>query len=403
MATSSSSDKDIIKGLCDKTIRFYELDGMEEGRAAKLRLAALSRMLGRSFEHIGHHSLTGTGKNIENMIGACQVPLGIAGPLTVKGGKAKGEFFIPLATTEGALVASVNRGCSCINASGGASAVILKKGQTRSLMFKVPLEHMQGTYRWVDANFQAMKKSAEGTSRFLELIRIEKHSVGDTMWLRLVCDTKDAMGMNMISLAGEAVGELVEKNTEASFISTSGNMCTDKKASAINLIEGRGRTVTAWCTIPEATVKKYLKASAESIADVSYRKNILGSAAAGSYGFNAHFANVIAAFYLATGQDLGHVVEGSMGFTEMATEGKGLKASVTLPCVQVGTVGGGTGLGTQKECLDILGVSGSASNPGENADKLSEIVACAVLAGEISLTAALATGQLVKAHMKHNR
>jgi hydroxymethylglutaryl-CoA reductase (NADPH) len=208
----------------------------------------------------------------------------------------------------------------------------------------------------------------------------------------------------MISLAAETIGSYIEKNIEGiEFISTSGNLCVDKKPSAINLIEGKGKSVVAEVNISREIVENYLKITSEKLIDLNYRKNILGSTLAGSYGFNAQFANVIAAMFIATGQDVAHVVEGANGFTTMEMEGDRLHVMVTLPSLQVGTVGGGTNLPTQKECLEILGCHGSGNPPGANASKLAEIIAVAVLAGEISLLGALAARHLVKSHMKLNR
>ena len=180
-------------------------------------------------------------------------------------------------------------------------------------------------------------------------------------------------------------------------------MCTDKKASTMNLINTRGKKVLASVDIPEDVIRNVLKTTSDMLVDMNYRKNLLGSAASGSLGFNAHFANIVAAIFIATGQDAAHVVDGSLGFTTAEKTPEGVNFTVTLPDIQVGTVGGGTGLKTQKECLSILGVSGAGSPPGTNSKKLAEIVAATVLAGEISLLGALCTKDLAKAHRELNR
>ncbi|MBD3204687.1 hydroxymethylglutaryl-CoA reductase (NADPH) [Candidatus Woesearchaeota archaeon] len=406
---SDSQDKKIIEELITKKIKFYKLESIinDEKRANELRLKAIEKILNKKFSHIRNYSMSpqNTRPNIENMIGAVQVPLGIAGPLKLSGKFAKGNFFLPLATTEGALTASINRGCSVIKRSDGANVRIIKSGQTRSILFKFSdIGLIPEFIKWLKDNFSQIKQVAERKSNFLELQKIDKFIVGDTLWLKITADSKDAMGMNMITLAARSIGDYIEKNYEGiRFISSSGNLCMDKKPSAVNLYEGRGKMLVADVYIDKDTVKKYLKVSSKKIIEVNYRKNILGSALAGSYGFNANFANIIAAIFLATGQDLGHVVEGSHGFTTMEIIDKKLHVMVTLSSLQLGTVGGGTNLETQKECLEMLGVHGSGKVPGENASKFAEIVAGTVLAGEISLVGALAAKHLIRAHLEHNR
>ncbi|MBN2423300.1 hydroxymethylglutaryl-CoA reductase (NADPH) [Candidatus Woesearchaeota archaeon] len=410
MAVNSSlSDEEIIDKLINKEIKFYRLDELlgDEKKATLLRLKAVEKISKKKFIHINKFTISpkNARPNIENMIGSIQVPLGIAGPVQVCGEYAKGDFFLPIATTEGALTASVNRGCSVINNSEGASVCINKSGQTRSILFKFKnIEKIKTFFQWIDHNFSKLKKVSESKSNFLELISINKFVVGNSVWLRLTADTKDAMGMNMITLAAKTLGEYIESNfTGAEFVSTSGNICMDKKPSALNLAEGRGKSLLAEVFIPNSVVEKYLKTTPEKMVDVNYRKNLLGSALAGSYGFNANFANIAAAIFLATGQDLGHIVDGSHGFTTMELVDDKLHAIVTLSSLQLGTIGGGTNLETQKECLELLGVHGSGDPPGANASKFAEIVAAAVLAGEISLIGALAAKHLVKAHMELNR
>ncbi|MFQ6051292.1 MAG: hydroxymethylglutaryl-CoA reductase (NADPH) [Candidatus Hydrothermarchaeota archaeon] len=337
--------------------------------------------------------------NIEHMIGAIQVPLGIAGPVRINGDYAKGEFYLPLATTEGALVASVNRGCSIINASGGSYTKILEDKMTRAPVFQAKNIHEAIKFKeWIYRNFEKLKEEAESTTRHGELKDVRAWLVGRTVFLRFSFDTKDAMGMNMVTIATDKCVDFVEKNFPIKCISLSGNLCVDKKPSALNLILGRGKTIIAETFIPEETIKDGLNTSSNLLVEVNYRKNLIGSSLASSYGFNAHFANIIAAMFLATGQDIAQVVEGSHGFTLVEKEEKGVYFSVTLPALEVGTVGGGTRLETQRNSLKILGIKeGSA---GKNAKKLAEIIATGVLAGEISLIGALAAKELASSH-KH--
>ena len=332
------------------------------------------------------------------------MPLGIAGPLPVDGEAASGEYWLPMATTEGALLASVNRGMSAIRAGSGASARVTKQGMTRAPAFKVAdVAEAAETVEWVEAHFADLKAAAESTTNHGKLEEIEPHIVGNNVYLRCVFDTKDAMGMNMVTIATPKIADLVEANTPASLVATSGNLCTDKKPAAINLVQGRGRTVVADVTIPREVVKERLKTTPKAVAEVNERKNLVGSAKAGSLGFNAQAANVVAAVFIATGQDEAHVVEGSNTITTMdAREGEDgatdLYASVSLASLEVGTVGGGTKLPTQREALDVLGLRGGGDPAGSNADALAEVIAVGTLAGELSLLAALASSHLASAH-----
>jgi len=335
------------------------------------------------------------------MIGAVQVPVGIAGPLKVSGQYANGEFYVPLATTEGALVASVNRGCKAITEAGGACVRILNDEMTRAPVFAVSnIGEAQRVVEWVKkpANFAKLQKATEETTKHGKLIRIDPYVVADNVFLRCAFDTKDALGMNMVTIAADRLADVIVDELNIRLVALSGNMCVDKKPAAINLIEGRGKNVIAEISIPRNVVKRALKTTPESISDVHYRKNVLGSIKAGSLGFNAHAANVVAAIFIATGQDAAHVVEASTAITSLSTRGDELYASVSIPSLPVGTVGGGTTVKTQQECLSIMNVAGGGKPPGTHAKKLAEIACCAVLAGELSLLAALATHHLARAH-----
>ncbi|OGM21269.1 hydroxymethylglutaryl-CoA reductase (NADPH) [Candidatus Woesebacteria bacterium RIFCSPHIGHO2_01_FULL_38_9b] len=339
-------------------------------------------------------------KNCENLIGKTETPLGIAGPLRVNGDYAKGEFFIPLATTEGALVASVNRGCNAIKLSDGAFVYIEQSGMTRAPLFHTAgLKESRKFVSFIKSHFKEISKRVHQTDIHLTLLSINPFVAGRNVFLRFVFDTQDAMGMNMVTLACDhVIKNYIEKETNIPCIALSGNLCTDKKASWMNKIEKRGYSVHAEVTIPEKIVKEVLKTNPRDFVDINTRKNLIGSALAGSLGFNAHHANIIAAIFLATGQDMAHVAEASSGITTTELTGHDLYISVSLPDLPVGTIGGGTDLATQKEALSILGVAGGGSPPGSNAKKFAEIIAASVLAGEISLLAALGSGDLAKAH-----
>ncbi|WFO76185.1 hydroxymethylglutaryl-CoA reductase (NADPH) [Desulfurococcaceae archaeon MEX13E-LK6-19] len=347
-----------------------------------------------------------SGKNIENPIGAIQIPLGIAGPLKINGEYAKGDYYIPLATTEGALVASINRGCKAITLSGGAKTRVLYDGMARAPLFWTPdIETASRLVSWVKENFSKIKEIAESTTRHGKLKDIEPFILGNNVWLRFVYETGDAMGMNMVTIATDKACRFIEENFPGTTrcIALSGNMCVDKKPALLNMLFGRGKTVVAEAIIKRDVVNKVLKTTPEAIVEVNIRKNLLGSARAGSLSYNAHYANIIAAIFIATGQDVAQVVESSMGYTWAEIRGEDLYISVTLPSLEVGTVGGGTRLPTQREALKILGIEGGGDPPGTNARKFAEIVAATVLAGELNLLAALAAGHLAEAHIKFGR
>ncbi|EGC45925.1 HMG-CoA reductase [Histoplasma capsulatum var. duboisii H88] len=343
----------------------------------------------------------------ENVIGYLPLPLGLAGPLTIDGQ----SYFIPMATTEGVLVASTSRGCKAINAGGGAITVITGDGMTRGPCIAFPTLARAGAAKvWLDSEEgqTVMKNAFNSTSRFARLQSMKTALAGTNLYIRFKTTTGDAMGMNMISKGVEKALHIM--STEAGFedmdtISVSGNYCTDKKPAAINWIDGRGKAVVAEAIIPGDVVRSVLKSDVDALVELNISKNLVGSAMAGSIGgFNAHASNIVTALFLATGQDPAQNVESSNCITMMKNTNGNLQISVSMPSIEVGTIGGGTILETQSAMLEMLGVRGShPTNPGDNARRLARIVAAAVLAGELSLCSALAAGHLVKAHMAHNR
>lgn len=386
-----------------KNIKLYALEKYTEPQnSVRIRREYIEEETKTSLPTIGSFTISpdsAVARNIENMIGCVQVPLGVAGPLLVNGAYATGDFWIPLATTEGALVASINRGCSVISKAGGAEVRIFQDAMTRAPVFAArSILHAAESVEWIEENFSLVKEAAEKTTTHGKLVHVKTYTVGTSVYVRLAYETGDAMGMNMATIASEAAAKVIEDGTGLRLIATSGNMCCDKKPAAINLIEGRGKTVSAGVYLSDELIRTVLKTTAENIIEVNTRKNLVGSARAGALGFNAHAANVIAAIFLATGQDIAHVVEGSNCITTAESSQNGVYVSVTLPSLQVGTVGGGTKLACQNECLTMLGCAGTG-----NAKKFAEIVAVAVLAGELSLLSALASGDLGKAHTELGR
>lgn len=367
--------------------------------SAKERRKSLEKELGIAVSHIGNFSLDeeiASKKHCENMIGATQIPLGVAGPLKVKSLNSKVEsVFVPLATTEGALIASINRGCKVIAESGGAIVAVYREGTTRGPVFYTgSLEKSKALQTWIVKNESLLQKTAASTSKHLQYKKISVQMLADYVFIRFSFDTEDAMGMNMVTIATQKMSELIEQKTGAKCLAVAGNFDIDKKPAWLNVISRRGFTAWAEIIVKKEIIKNILKTTPEKIFDVWLAKCMIGSAMSGSLGFNAHFANVIAALFLATGQDPAHVVEASCGITTAKVLPNGdLYFSIYLPALMIGTVGGGTGLATQKEALEILGVTGKGK-----VEKFAEIIAGAVLAGELSLLASLSEGSLAHAH-----
>jgi len=338
-------------------------------------------------------------KNIENMIGAIQIPVGFAGPVIINGDYAKGEFLVPLATTEGALVASISRGMSVINDGRGARVKVFRDGMTRAPVFRTEgVDHCVMIIDWIEKNKERLSSIVGTTTEHGKLTSIESFPAGRNLYIRFTYGTGDAMGMNMATIATEAVCKEIEEQTGAVMVSVSGNLCSDKKAAAINMIRGRGKSVIAEALIPKDITERKLHASTASIVETSIRKNLVGSSISVTMGANAHAANMIAAIYIATGQDPAQVVSGSMTTTMCEDIDGDLYIAVRMPSVEIGTVGGGTRLPTQSDALNMIGCLGN-----EKAKKLAEIVAVTVLAGELSTISAQAAGHLGKAHQELGR
>ncbi|QGR19378.1 hydroxymethylglutaryl-CoA reductase (NADPH) [Stygiolobus azoricus] len=406
--------QDIINNIVEKVVRgeiqLHEIDNFLEANAAMVaRRLAIEKLTNSNLPSIGSTILDYAeikNRNAENVIGAVQVPVGVVGPLRVNGDYARGEFYVPLATTEGALIASVNRGAKAVTLSGGTSVKIIFDGMARAPVFKLDsIIDVVDFLDWVKKHYEDLKRIAESTTSHGKLISLEPYVLGNNVWLRFIYDTGDAMGMNMATIATEKVCEYIEENFgRARCLAVSGNMCSDKKQSIVNSLHGRGKTVVAEALIPNDIVTKVLKSDKNLIHEVNLRKNWAGGARAGTFfQYNAHFANIIAAIFLATGQDMAQVVESSSGYTWTEVRENGIYISVTLTSLEVGTVGGGTRLPTQREALSIMGIYGSGNPPGSNAKKFAEIVASTVLAGELNLLSALANKELGKAHLKLGR
>jgi hydroxymethylglutaryl-CoA reductase (NADPH) len=397
--------------VLDGELRLYELeDHADSETAAAARRALVERETGADLDSVADYTFGAddVDANVENLVGGAQIPLGVAGPVSVDGSGADGEYYLPMATTEGALVASVNRGLSAIRAAGGATARVTDSGMTRAPVFRVAgVAEAEAVVEWVRDNESSLREAAESTTSHGELTAVDPYVVGDSVFLRFVYDTKDAMGMNMATIATREASDRVEESTPAELVALSGNLCSDKKPAAINAIEGRGRSVTADVVLPREYVEETLKTTPEAMVEGNTRKNLIGSAKAASLGFNAHAANTVAAVFLATGQDPAQVVEGANAITTMEVRGEDgegdLYASLSFASLEVGTVGGGTKLPTQSEALDIIGHAGGGDPAGANADALAEIIAVGALAGELSLVAAFTSRHLASAHEELGR
>lgn len=410
--TVSEEDEAVIQAVVSGKTPSYSLESKlgDCKRAAFIRRMALERITGKSLD-----GLPLDGLDYESILGQCcempvgyvQIPVGIAGPMLLDGK----EFSVPMATTEGCLVASTNRGCKAIYACGGATSILLKDGMTRAPVVRFGTARRAADLKFFleePLNFDTLASVFNKSSRFGRLQTIRCAIAGKNLYMRFTCSTGDAMGMNMVSKGVQNVLEYLQADfPDMDVIGISGNYCSDKKPAAVNWIEGRGKSVVCEAIINEEVVKKVLKTNVASLVELNMLKNLTGSAMAGALGgFNAHASNIVSAVFLATGQDPAQNVESSHCITmmEAVNDGKDLHVSVTMPSIEVGTVGGGTQLASQSACLNLLGVKGAnKESAGSNARQLAKVVAASVLAGELSLMSAIAAGQLVKSHMKYNR
>lgn len=409
------SDDVVADMVLTDQLKDHELEKrLDAFRAVQVRRIVMEHKLthlglGGALEHLPSlHSLDYGrvhGANCEIVVGFVPLPVGVVGPMTINGE----SFLIPMATTEGCLVASTNRGAKAVTLGGGAHAVVIRDGITRAPCVRMLSARAAASLKlWCERpdNFATLKTAFESTTAFGTLKSCVPTVAGKNVYLRLTCLAGDAMGMNMVSKGSLAVIEcLKEQFPSLQLVALSGNMCTDKKAAAVNWIEGRGKSVVVEATIPAEVVKTTLKTSVKALVETNLHKNLIGSAMAGTIGgFNAHASNIVTAVFLATGQDPAQNVESSNCITLLEeTDNGDLWISCTMPSLEVGTVGGGTSLPAQSACLSIMGCKGGGVVAGENAQKLATIVAAATLAGELSLLAALAANTLVAAHMQHNR
>jgi hydroxymethylglutaryl-CoA reductase (NADPH) len=338
--------------------------------------------------------------NIENFTGVAQVPLGIAGPLLVNGEHAHGEFYVPLATTEGTLVSSYNRGMRLLTESGGVKATVVDDAMQRAPVFTLGDALQAREFgAWVDENMGAITLAAEATTRVGKLRNINQFAVGPLRYLRFNFTTGDAAGQNMTGKATYAACEWIKHNhpLHPRYFLT-GNIDTDKKFSRMNMILGRGKRVVAEAVLRGDILHEVMHITAVDLARI-FEINVAGAFLAGSANNGAHSANGLAAMFIATGQDAANIAESHAAITfARPLENGDFYWSITLPSLIVATVGGGTGLATQKECLEMLGCYGNGK-----VNKFAEICAAVVLAGETSLASAILHGDWVTAHERFGR
>ncbi|HEV3456900.1 MAG TPA: hydroxymethylglutaryl-CoA reductase [Thermoanaerobaculia bacterium] len=361
----------------------------------------VERQTGTQLTHDGRCSLASEPMrgNIENPIGAAQVPLGVAGPLAVEGEHARGVFYVPLATSEGALVRSYERGMTALTRAGGAVArvyadenrvapVFLFDGVAAARRFTLQLAEL----------LPELRAAAEATTRHGRLLRLEPRPLGRAVMVNFCYSTADAHGMNMIAKATESACQLLVERGIAGRYTIFSGMDSEKRASGALLGGGKGKKVVAGARLPARLVRAYLHTTPAELHEL-WQNTVLGHLQAGAIGYNGHFANGLAALFIACGQDVANVANSAVGVTLFeVTENGDLYASVTLPSLSVATVGGGTGRGTARECLEMLGCAGEGGAP-----KLAEIAAATLLAGELSMGAALASGEFVAAHEMYGR
>lgn len=357
---------------------------------------------GVKLEQITHYSFDPhlVKGNCEHFTGVAQVPIGLAGPLTIHGEHAQGDFLVPMATTEGTLIASYNRGMKLLNLSGGVKCTVVGDAMQRAPVF-VFADARQGRdfVKWMRENFDKIREEAEATSSVAKLIEIDTYLASKMVYARFNFTTGDAAGQNMVGRATfAACSWILDAYPGVKNFYLESNFATDKKASQINIMRTRGKRVTAEATIPREVLIQNMRVEPENL---TYHAGVaaIGSFLSGVNNNGLHSANGITAMFIATGQDVANVAESSAGiiYTEL-TPAKDLYISITIPSLIVATHGGGTGLATQNECLKILGCVGRGT-----VHKFAEIVAGVVLAGELSLGAAISSSDWVSSHERYGR
>ncbi|MBC6697429.1 hydroxymethylglutaryl-CoA reductase [Hymenobacter sp. BT190] len=397
--------EDAIAAQPDKRTRIPRSDQDDySDDAIRARQQFAEEFSGQEFQHLKHysfdaHDLQG---NCEHFTGVAQIPVGLAGPLRVNGEHADGEFLIPMATTEGTLVASYNRGIQLLNLCGGVKCTVIGDAMQRAPVFV--FDDARGARdfgKWVEENIDQIRPEAESTSRVAKLQYIDTYLSNKFAFLRFNYSTGDAAGQNMVGRATFAACSWILENYKGAPIRhfyLESNFATDKKASQINVMRTRGKRVVAEAVIKRDILQQRMRVTPEQLAYHGQVSNV-GAFLSGANNNGAHSANGITALFIATGQDVANVSESSAGvlYSEVTPEGD-LYISITIPSLIVATHGGGTGLATQNECLRMLNCVGRGT-----VNKFAEIVAGVVLAGELSLGSAISSSDWVSSHEQYGR
>jgi len=422
---NSEAVEEILKELSEGKIKLHEVDKKvadilkcpDANVATDIRRRNVEIKTGVSLKHTGHYSIDMNKTSHDNLtIGVVQYPVKYVGDLRVNGEYANGEYPIFLAVTEGLLAAGAARAVSVFNEAGGITTRIIKDGMTRDVLIKTSgISDSKKIYNFIrsDEGKKFLKNEFDSQSKHVKLLDIEPFVDGEYLHIRYVASTGAVMGMNAVTELGryatEALQDYAEKNLNIKFdvLTVSGNMCTDKKPSYIDVLHGRGMSIETEGFIPKDLVKrkffgddKNLDECVARVAEVNYAKNDRGSRLAGSFGYNTHVANALAALYLAYGQDVAQIVEGSMARIDIKAREDGLAIHGSFPALELGTYGGETGWGVQKELLTATGVYGEGDDTGITRYKLGEIVAAAATAIDVNLTAVQAAGKLKSTRKK---
>jgi len=389
--TTEMGPSDLLPRLKDQ--------GYAADRVARRR-AWVEEKTGTSLPHTGNLSfdpelLRG---NIENPIGVAQVPVGVAGPVLVHGRHARGLFYVPMATTEGALIRSYERGMVALTRAGGVqTALLADENQIAPTFFFDDVHAAHAFAEWVPEQLREMQSIAATTTRHGRLTSVKCYQIGRQVLVNFGFSTGDAQGMNMIVKSADAVCSWIQGQRPGSRYLIFSGLGSEKRASGFVMTRGKGKRVTAGALLPHDVLRMYLHVSAEALFHL-WQSTVVGHLQAAAVGYNGHYANGMTAIFIATGQDVANVVNAACGITNFELHPEGLFVSVTLPALTVATVGGGTGLPTQREALAMMGCHGTGK-----AKKFAEIVAAAVLGGEISMGAAIASGEFVAAHEHYGR
>jgi hydroxymethylglutaryl-CoA reductase (NADPH) len=411
------NSEELIEKLLKGEIKVRKIDEYtkDSNEATRIRREFLEKKFGVKLEHIAKTTIDfndALSRNIENPIGATQVPLGFAGELKINGDYANGTYPILLATTEGRLVAGMARGIKVVNLAGGVSTTVIREGMTRAPVLKTKsAKDSKKLMEWIHSEkaFEFFREEFLKSTKYAKLKEVKAYTTGRFVHVRFCSSTGAAMGMNMITIASRsAIDAMIPKVKEelgidVVLLSTTGNLCTDKKPAHIDMLEGRGTSVIAEVTIPEKIVIENFRVKPEQVAELCRVKCLQGSALAGSHGFNAHVANILAAMYIAHGQDPAQIVEGSQAITDASVVNGDLYVSCYLPAIEVGTYGGGTKRETQQEALRLLGLYGEGDEEGKTRLAFAEVVAAACLASELNLIAIEAAHELSVTHAKLKR